>query len=445
MNEEIKRHIAARAELIAQAKKITDKATAEKRSMTAEENTSFQKMWADADSHKATLEAIQKNLAAEAELSQTAGRKTDAETPGAKVPKPAQDMMKALCAKFMDKKDERVKRLLDNMPAELNADYMELLRKSILQGSDNQFGGEMRRLEAASRKSYQIDVPSQGGYLLPVEVSAQILLKLLDKVYIRGAATVLPLNSYAAEIPSLDVEPDQPEPSGEVSEMAEEAGGTLGRRMLKPHLLPIVVKIARDLLHFSPSFEGVLIDRIQRGFGIKEEKLFMTGTGSGQPLGLFTTVTSSYGGISAARNVVCGSATNPTLDGIIAAFMNQKKQYRDNSSWMLSRAFVQKTLSLKDNMGQPIWRPGMLLGAPDMLYGRAVLESEYVPNTFTASKAVGMFGDMSYYWIAQVMGFEVQPLLEKYATTNELGFACRQWVDGMPMLDEAFSRLTLGA
>ena len=111
-------------------------------------------------------------------------------------------------------------------------------------------------------------------------------------------ATVMPLTSYAAEIPSLDVEPTAATPSGEVSEMSHDTAGTLGRRLLKPHLLPIEVIIARDLLRFSPSFEGVIIDRVSKGYERTEEQLFMTGTGNGQPLGLFTSPgATGYAGI----------------------------------------------------------------------------------------------------------------------------------------------------
>ena len=444
MNEEIKRHIAERVKLIEDARKITVLVSEQKRSMTADEKTNFEKLVAGAEEHKSTINALEKQMAFEAELSLSTGRKTDFSDPG-KVAKPVQNMMKALAAKMLDRKNDTIQKMLDNMPAELNADYMELLRKSILNHSDAQFAGELRRLEAEGRKDYQIDLPTQGGYILPIEVSAQILLRLLNMVYVRARATVMPLTSYAAEIPSLDVEPTSATPSGEVSEMSHDTAGTLGRRLLKPHLLPIEVIIARDLLRFSPSFEGVIIDRVSKGYERTEEQLFMTGTGNGQPLGLFTSPgATGYAGIPTDRNVVCGSATAPTYDGIIDSTMSLKRQYRQNASWMLSRDFVKLVLKLKDNMGRPLWTPGLIVGAPDMLNGRPVDESEYVPNTFTTGKAVGMFADMSYYWIAQALGFEVQPLLEKHALTNQLGFACRQWVDGMPMLSEAFSRLILG-
>ena len=37
----------------------------------------------------------------------------------------------------------------------------------------------------------------------------------------------------------------------------------------------------------------------------------------------------------------------------------------------------------------------------------------------------------------------IQRLVELYAGTNEVGFIGRRWVDGSPVLEEAFSRLKL--
>jgi HK97 family phage major capsid protein len=37
----------------------------------------------------------------------------------------------------------------------------------------------------------------------------------------------------------------------------------------------------------------------------------------------------------------------------------------------------------------------------------------------------------------------IQRLVELYAATNEVGFIGRRWVDGAPVLDEAFARLKM--
>ena len=84
-----------------------------------------------------------------------------------------------------------------------------------------------------------------------------------------------------------------------------------------------------------------------------------------------------------------------------------------------------------------------MAGQPDLLLSRPLNQLEYAPNTFTTGLYVGLFGDMSFYWIADAEDISVQRLVELYAATNQVGFIARAATDGMPVLEEAFSRLKL--
>ena len=69
--------------------------------------------------------------------------------------------------------------------------------------------------------------------------------------------------------------------------------------------------------------------------------------------------------------------------------------------------------------------------------------SEFAPNTLTTGLYVGLLGDFSNYWIADAMDMQVQVLKELYAETNQTGYIGRLETDGMPVLAEAFARVTL--
>jgi len=56
---------------------------------------------------------------------------------------------------------------------------------------------------------------------------------------------------------------------------------------------------------------------------------------------------------------------------------------------------------------------------------------------------VGLLGDFSFYWIADSLQMEMQRLDELFAATNQVGFVGRLESDGMPVLEEAFVRVTL--
>jgi len=90
-----------------------------------------------------------------------------------------------------------------------------------------------------------------------------------------------------------------------------------------------------------------------------------------------------------------------------------------------------------------LWRPGLALGQPDTLLNLPVNESEFAPNDVATGKYVGILGDFKYYWIAELMGMEIQRLSELFAPSSQVGFIGRMWVDGAPVLESAFARIKI--
>ena len=56
-----------------------------------------------------------------------------------------------------------------------------------------------------------------------------------------------------------------------------------------------------------------------------------------------------------------------------------------------------------------------------------------------------MLGDFSNYWIVDGMEMEMSVLTELYALSNQIGYISRLSTDGMPVLEEAFARVTLAS
>jgi HK97 family phage major capsid protein len=98
---------------------------------------------------------------------------------------------------------------------------------------------------------------------------------------------------------------------------------------------------------------------------------------------------------------------------------------------------------LKDGEGQYIWKAGISNDRGDTILDLPVHMSEYAPNTFTTGEYVGILGDFSYYWIADALNMNIQRLDELYAENNQVGFIGRLETDGMPVLENAFARVTL--
>jgi HK97 family phage major capsid protein len=123
--------------------------------------------------------------------------------------------------------------------------------------------------------------------------------------------------------------------------------------------------------------------------------------------------------------------------------MSLKAGYWTKGKWLFHRDAVKMLSKLKDGEGQYLWRMSVRDGEPDTILSQPLMISEYAPNTFTTGLYVGMFGDFSNYWIADLLDMQIQRLVELYAETNQDGFIGRYEGDGMPVLEEAFARVKL--
>ncbi len=216
---------------------------------------------------------------------------------------------------------------------------------------------------------------------------------------------------------------------------------SFGKRELSPKPLAKHIKISRTLLRKAPNVEDVVRARLAYKQGIAQENAFLTGSGAGQPLGVFT---ASDDGIGTARDVSAGNtATEVRFDGLLGAKFSIKPQYWANLRWMFHRDVMLQIAKLKDGEGQYIWRESVRAGEPDRLLGLPVYMSENAPSTMTTGMYVGIIGDFRNYWIADCLNQEIQRLDELFAAKNQVGLVIRSETDGMPVLAEAFARVTL--
>jgi HK97 family phage major capsid protein len=305
----------------------------------------------------------------------------------------------------------------------------------------------------------QADLDIIGGYLVAPEQFVNQVLKAADNLlFIRKLATVFRVqNSSSLGVPSLDADPSDADWTSELATGTEDSTMAFGKRELVPRPVAKRLKVSRKMLNVSSiqgvmsandlseggtgtGFERFVTGRLGYKFAVTGEKAFMTGNGSGQPLGLFT---ASNRGISTARDVASGSTAAITFDSLFDMLYSLKAMYQQTCQWLFSRAAMQRIRKLKDQQNRYLWEPSTQAGEPNRLLDRPIMMSEYVPNTFTSNAYVGLLGDFSYYWIADSVNMELRRLDELYAEANQVGYIGRMEFDGMPALEEAFARLQL--
>jgi len=399
-----------RGKAIADARAILDKAEAEKRALTAEETTQYDAHIADSQRYKdaAAREERQQELDREAAAEALRGQTGKAEK----------------------------KESASTSPTGTK-EYNSAFFRAITFGTNALNPDEMRALSAG--------VATDGGYLLaPEQIVDGILKGIDDAVFVRQKATKFRVPAATSlGVPTMTADVADADWTTELATGSEDSSLKFGKRALYPQK-PIAkrIKISNELLQRLPGIEAFVRSRLQYKFALTHEKAFLTGTGAGQPLGLFT---AHADGIPTTRDVSTDNqATFPTFDGLINAKYSLKGQYWGVSDWMFHRDCLKLLAKIKDGEGQYIWRESVRAGEPDILLGRPVYMSEYVPNTFTSGLYVGILGDFSYYWIADALDMTIQRLVELYAESNQVGLIGRMSSDGMPVLAEAFARVKLG-
>ena len=418
-----------RAGLITSARGILDKAEAEKRALSQEEQNSYDALLTEAGNIQATVERRTQQDALEKSLGESAGRQTDDGQPGdeGRNAKPYEFQSRAL-------------QVLNEagLPAGFEKRTAPEYRKA--------FGRWMvdgQNIPVAEQRALQVDNNTLGGYLLaPLQMVDRLLMAIDNAVYLRQWATVIPLTSgQSLGVPSLDNDPADPTWTSEIGTVGEDSTMSFGRRELKPNQLTKLIKVSRKLLRLSPNAETLVMERLAYKFAVTFEAAMLTGSGAKQPLGVFT---ASADGIPTSRDVSTGNTTTAmAFDGLMGAKYALKQPYWSRAKWMFHRDGMLQIAKLKDGNGQYIWRESVRAGEPDRILNIPAYMSEYAPNTFTTGLYAGILGDFSNYWIADSLTMDFQRLDELYAINNQVGLIGRMESDGAPVMAEAFVRVKL--
>ena len=280
----------------------------------------------------------------------------------------------------------------------------------------------------------QESVDADGGFLVPEEFENQIVTALEENNVIRSIAKTI---TTAAErkIPIAATH--------SVAQWTPENGAyteskpTFGQKTIDAFKLTDLVKVSTELLQDSMfNLESYISSEFARAFGVAEEQAFCTGTGVGQPTGIFTENGGEIG-------LTLTSTTNITCDNIIELVHSLKSPYRRNAVFLMNDSTISMLRKLKDTNGAYLWQPSLQAGQPDRLLGYPLYTSPYVPTVAAEALPIA-FGDFSNYWIADRMGRSVQRLNELYAGNGQVGFLATERVDAKVILSEGIKLLKMG-
>lgn len=281
--------------------------------------------------------------------------------------------------------------------------------------------------------SLQEGTDSEGGYLVPDEFERTLIESLEEENIFRKLAHIITTSSGDRKIPVVASKGTASwvDEEGQIGESDD----SFSQVSIGAYKLGTLIKVSNELLNDSVfDLESYISKEFARRIGSKEEDAFFNGDGKGKPVGVLNATGGAETGVTAA------SATTITADEIIELFYSLRAPYRKKAVWVMNDATVKTIRKLKDANGNYLWQPALTAGTPDTLLGRPIYTSSYVP-TIAAGKKTIIFGDFSYYWIADRQGRTFKKLSELYAATDQTGFVGTQRVDGKLILPEAIKVL----
>ena len=299
------------------------------------------------------------------------------------------------------------------------------------------------------RDALSVGVPSEGGYTVPDEFERQLIQGLEENNIFRTLAHTIHTNSGTRTIPIAT-------DSGSASWIEEgaaiqESDMSFAQETLSAYKLGCMIKVSNELLNDSAfNIAAHIAQRFGVRFGNAEEDAFINGTGPSanpqvtpsQPTGILTSLTASAGNTTE-------DAVTVHFDNIYKLYYSLKSPYRRKASFLCNETLLLQLMLLKDKNDNYIWKPGLEVGKPDTILGRPIYTSGYMPaltgEAADAGKKVLLFGDFSYYWIADRQSRTLKRLNELYAVTDQVGFIGTQRVDGKLILPEAMQVMAMGS
>lgn len=334
------------------------------------------------------------------------------------------------------------------IPAELDVDGYQQYKSGFFKLAA---GLKLEDLAGEERKAMSAGSDPDGGYLLPHSTAGRMVTKLYEQSVMRRLANVQTISTNKIEGIVDNDEAD----AGWVAELGTRSdSGTpqVGKWEIEAHELYAMPKASQRIIDDAATdVEGWLANKVADKFARVEGTAFATGTGVGQPRGLFSYTTAATSDDTRAwgtfEHIVTGASgafhttkADPLQD-MLGAF---KDQYLQRAQWLMRREVRTALRKMKEaTSDRYLWEPSLQAGQPDRLLGYAVNIDQYVPAIAADSLSLA-FGDFAEaYQIVDRLG--VRTLRDPYTAKPYVVFYTTKRTGGGAINSEAVKFLKFSA
>jgi len=293
------------------------------------------------------------------------------------------------------------------------------------------------------RNAFSSTVPSEGGFLIPETLRAEILSVSLETSIVRPRARVIPMDSLRVPIPAIDSTSNVSSVyGGIVGYWTEEAAAltassaSFSRVVLDAKKLTAYAEFPNELISDSVTSFQAFIDQIfPEALGFYEDAAFISGSGVGEPLGFLN---------AAAAVSVAAESGQPTgtivWENIVKMYARMLPSSLGRAVWIASIDTFPELATMALSVGtggSAVWLNNGVQGPPMTILGRPVIFTEKT-NTLGTSGDIN-FVDLGFYLIGdrQVMSATSTP---HYKFANDMtAFRIVERVDGRPWMNSAIT------
>jgi HK97 family phage major capsid protein len=336
------------------ARDIVDAAIAEKRSLTAEDNEAIARADADFEAKNAMLNELRKIEAREAEVRAAVSEAPEVREQGEmRAPQTDEEIVRGLATgtiRSYEFRDVSKTSTGSPIPTSFYGQIQELLRST---GPVMAWG---QIINTASGESLQF--PRTG-------------------VYSTGSVTAEGV-TYGESDPTF------------------QAFLTLGA--FKESVL---FQITREMIEDSGvDILGYVATNIGQAIGYRTNRDLTVGTGTNEPTGV---VAAAGTGVTSGTALTFGYADVVDLYYALDPAVRASNRF----TFMGSTGAFKRLRKLVDTTGQPLWQPAVVLGEPDRILGKPIVENVHMADIGADAKAL-IAGDFNSYLIRQVGGLRVE-------------------------------------
>lgn len=211
-----------------------------------------------------------------------------------------------------------------------------------------------------------------------------------------------------------------------------------------------LVRVSLELLQDSAfDMEAYLARKLGMRLGRAFNANATNGTNSGQPQGVFNASV----GASIGHTAATGSTLNFPYISLVALEHSLDPGYRPNAQWMFGDGVLQTLKQQLDTTGRPIWQPNYTLGEANAAnkFGGTILGYPFTINQDCPVQAANArciaIGDFSYYWVRRVRNMMLIRADQRFIDAGQIGFYLFARLDGKyanPTATAARSPIRLG-